>query len=63
LILGAMIPGLLLYLYGLNYLLRDVKNAWVKPAVLAGIILFMLLSEIATDWTVFASQYNWYHLP
>ena len=63
LILGAMIPGLLLYLYGLNYLLRDVKNDWAKPAVLGGIILFMLISEIATDWTVFASQYNWYHLP
>lgn len=63
LILGAMVPGLLLYLYGLNYLLRDVKNDWVKPAVLGGIILFMLVSEIATDWTVFASQYNWYHLP
>jgi hypothetical protein len=63
LILGAMIPCLLLYLYGLNYLLRDAKKPWVKPFVLAVIILFMLVSEIAVDWTVFASQYNWYHLP
>ena len=62
LLLGAMIPFLLLYLYGLNYLLRDVKNRWIKPAALAVIILFMLVSEIATDWTVFSSQYNWYHL-
>jgi hypothetical protein len=62
LILGAMIPCLLLYLYGLNYLLRDAKNPRVKAAALAVIILFMLVSEIATDWTVFASQYNWYHL-
>ena len=63
LILGTMIPGLLLYLYGLNYLLRGAKNSWVKPAVLTAIILFMLISEIVMDWTVFASQYNWYHLP
>jgi hypothetical protein len=63
LILGAMIPCLLLYLFGLNYLLRDAKNNWAKPAALAAIILFMLISEIVTDWTVFGSQYNWYHLP
>jgi hypothetical protein len=63
LILGGMIPFLLVYLYGLNYLLRDAKKTWVKPAVLGAIILFMVVSEIATDWTVFASQYNWYHLP
>ncbi len=62
LILGAMIPGLLLYLYGLDYLLRDAKSRWVKPVSLAVIILFMLISEVATDWPVFASQYNWYHL-
>jgi hypothetical protein len=63
LILGAMVPGLMLYLYGLNYLLQDVKNGRAKPMVLGAIILFMLVSEIATDWTVFSSQYNWYHLP
>jgi hypothetical protein len=62
LILGAMIPGLMLYLYGLNYLLQDVKNGWAKPVTVGAIILFMLISEIATDSTVFSSQYNWYHL-
>lgn len=63
LILGAMIPCLLLYLVGLNYLLATAKFPWIKTAVLAVIILFMLVSEIATDWTVFLSRYNWYHLP
>jgi hypothetical protein len=63
LILGAMVPGLLLYLYGLNYLLQDAKKHWIRPAALGLIILFMLISEIVTDWTVFSSQYNWYHLP
>jgi hypothetical protein len=62
LILGAMVPGLLLYLYGLNYLFQDVKSSWAKPVVLGVIVVFMLVSEIATDWTVFSSQYNWYHL-
>ncbi|HTQ52507.1 MAG TPA: DUF2142 domain-containing protein [Candidatus Acidoferrales bacterium] len=63
LILGAMIPCLLLYFYGLDYLLRDARKPWIKPLVVVMIILFMLVSEIVTDWTVFASQYNWYHLP
>jgi hypothetical protein len=63
LILGAMMPCLLLYLYGLNYLLRDAKKPWVRPVALGVIILFMIVSEIATDWTVLASQYNWYHSP
>jgi hypothetical protein len=62
-ILGAMVPGLMLYLYGLHYLLQGAKNNWAKPLMLGLIILFMLVSEIATDWTVFSSQYNWYHLP
>jgi hypothetical protein len=62
LILGGMIPFLLLYLYGLDYLLRGAKNHFARPIVLAVIILFMLISEIVTDWTVFCSQYNWYHL-
>ncbi len=61
LILGAMIPGLLLYLYGLNYLLREA-NRRVQFIVLVVIILFMLVSEVVTDWTVFSSQYNWYHI-
>ena len=62
LILGALIPFLLLYLYGLDYLLRDLGNNWVRFVALAGMISFMLISESVIDWPVFASQYNWYHL-
>ncbi len=62
LILGALIPFLLLYLYGLDHLLKSVKNKWVRPLILLGMILFMLISEITTDWTVFSSQYNWFHM-
>ncbi|MGA3266546.1 MAG: DUF2142 domain-containing protein [Verrucomicrobiota bacterium] len=61
LILGALVPFLLVLLQGLDYLLRGAKNHWLRPAALGGLILFMLVSEIVTDWPVFASQYNLYH--
>jgi len=61
LILGALIPFLLLYLHGLDCLLRQAGNKWLRPMALAGMILFMLISEIVTDWPVFSSQYNWFH--
>ena len=61
-VLGVLIPFLMLYLYGLDYLLKSVKSNWVRPLVLLGMILFMLTSEIVTDWTVFPSQYNWFHM-
>lgn len=62
LMLGALIPFLLLYVYGLDCLLNRVKVYGIKPLVLTGLILFMLISEIAVDWPVFSSRYNWYHL-
>jgi hypothetical protein len=62
LILGALIPFLLLLLYGINSFLREVKNPRVRPAVIVAMILFMLISEIITDRSVFASQYNWFHM-
>ena len=62
LILGAMVPGLLLYLCGLDYFLQFEKRPWARTATLPYIIFFMLAMEIATDRSVFASQYNWYHL-
>jgi hypothetical protein len=60
--LGALIPFLLLFLYGLDQLLKPVKSCRIRLLVLAGMILLMLTSEIATDWPVFSSQYNWFHL-
>jgi hypothetical protein len=62
LILGVLIPFLLLLLYGVNLLLRGVKNRWVRPLAIIAMILFMLISEIVTDWPVFSSQYNWFHM-
>ena len=62
LILGALIPFFLLYLYGLDRALCCVKNSWVRPLVLSGMILFMLISEIVIDWRLFPNAYNWFHL-
>jgi hypothetical protein len=61
LMLGALIPFLLLFSFGLDCALKRL-GVTVKFSILAAIVLFMLASEIATDWPVFASQYNWFHL-
>jgi hypothetical protein len=62
LMLGALIPFLLLFVYGIDRALSRIKNNWIRPFILIAIILFMLISEIATDWPVFSSEYNWFHL-
>ncbi len=62
LMLGALIPFLLLYVYGLDRALCRVKNNWTRPLVLAGMILFMLISEIFIDWRLFPNAYNWFHM-
>ena len=62
LILGALIPFLLLYLYGLDRVLGRVKNNWIRPLVLIGMILFMQISEIIIDWRLFPNAYNWFHM-
>jgi hypothetical protein len=62
LMLGALIPFLLLYLYGLDRALCRVKNSWIRPLVLAGMILFMLISETVINWRLFPNAYNWFHM-
>jgi len=62
LMLGALIPFLLLFLYGLDRALGWVKARRLRPAVLVAMILFMLISEVATDWPIFPDPYNWFHL-
>ena len=60
--LGALIPFLLLFLYGFDQLLKPLKSYRTRLLILSGMILLMLTSEIATDWPVFSNQYNWFHL-
>jgi hypothetical protein len=61
LMLGALIPFLLLFVYGLNGALKKFSNP-AKFLVLTALILFMLISEITIDWPVFSSAYNWFHM-
>jgi hypothetical protein len=60
--LGALIPFLLLFVYGLH---RGLKRfgATVEWTVLTVMVLAMLVTEIVTDWQVFSNDYNWFHLP
>jgi hypothetical protein len=62
LMLGTLIPFLLLYLYGLDRLLGRVKNGWIRPLVLIGMISFMLISETIIDARLFPNAYNWFHM-
>jgi hypothetical protein len=62
LMLGALIPFMLLYLYGLDRALGWGKNQWLRPVWVVAMILFMLISEIITDWQMFPDAYNWFHL-
>jgi hypothetical protein len=61
-ILGALIPFLLVFVYGLDRASSRIKNHWLQPLLLAAMILFMLIFEIDINRTVFSSQYNWFHM-
>jgi hypothetical protein len=61
LMLGALIPFLLLFTFGLEQAFKKFNNA-IKFAALAALLLFMLASEITIDWQIFPNEYNWFHL-
>ena len=62
LLLGALIPFLLVFVCGLDRVLRR-QGRTIKFVTLMALVGGMLALEIFTDRTVFASPYNWYHLP
>jgi hypothetical protein len=61
LMLGALIPFLLLFVYGIDRALKNFGNS-AKFSALAAIILFMLITEITIDWPIFPNPYNWFHM-
>jgi hypothetical protein len=61
LMLGALIPFLLLFVYGLDCAFKKFGNP-AKFSAVAGIILFMLVTEITIDWPIFPNPYNWFHM-
>jgi hypothetical protein len=62
LLLGFLVPFLLLLVYGLDRLLNRFGTV-AKLITLTVMISAMLTLEVATDWPVFFSQYNWFHMP
>jgi hypothetical protein len=60
LMLGALIPFLLLFTFGLDQAMQKFSSA-IKFAVLAALLLFMLAAEITIDWPIFPNAYNWFH--
>lgn len=61
LMLGALIPFMLLFVYGLDFALKKFGDR-VKFLILGAMILSMLTSEIIMDRPVFLNEYNWFHL-
>jgi len=61
LMLGMLVPFLVLFAGGLDFALKKFGSR-VKFILLAALLLFMLVSEIAIDWKIFPNEYNWFHL-
>jgi hypothetical protein len=63
LVAGLLVPFLTIYFYGLEKLLapfrRYVHPLWVVALIAVG----MFASEVIANHEVFASQYNWWHMP
>jgi len=61
LILGALIPFLLLSVLGLDRCLYRVGTV-TKFSSLGALMIAMLAGEVARNWSIFPSTYNWFHL-
>lgn len=61
LMLGALIPLLLLFAFGLDQALKKFGSR-TKFTSLFTLLLFMLTTEILVDWQIFPNEYNWFHL-
>jgi hypothetical protein len=61
LLLGALVPFLLVFTYGLEWLLKQFSLR-TKFLVLSILLAGMLAAEITIDAPIFANEYNWFHL-
>jgi 4-amino-4-deoxy-L-arabinose transferase-like glycosyltransferase len=60
LLLGALIPFLGLYLYGMHAFLARIKLEKLRTPLIILMLLVMVSSEVYLTAPVFKSQYNWY---
>jgi hypothetical protein len=59
---GALIPFLVLYVYGLDQSIGGRRNHSAHWWVLGGFVALSTFSEIIVSFPVFFSQYNWFHM-
>lgn len=62
LITGALIPFMIVYVYGLKLALQWTHRTWPLVATVVMIVALVTVSEIRVNWAVFSSAYNWFHL-
>ena len=58
--LGALIPFTMLYVYGLNRLLRNQSN--LVLGVVGSIAVTIAFLEVLANSIAFTSAYNWFHM-
>jgi len=61
--LGALVPFLVLYLGGLEVLLGWLRIGFLRLPLLILVVDVIAISQIMYSMDVFASRFNWYHLP
>lgn len=59
---GAMVPFLVLYVTGLDFLMSRARLKFSRLGVLLLIVVLITASEIAITLPAFHSAYNWFHL-
>ncbi len=62
LIIGMLVPFLIVYLGGLDYLLAKLKLTSLREGIVVTIALFVMASEVLLNYVVFKSPYNWFHM-
>ncbi len=62
LIVGAVVPFMILYVTGLDYLMARLRLNVSRLWVLLAIVVLITGCETALSLKVFASPYNWFHL-
>ena len=63
LIMGSLVPFLIMFVGGLDVLLGWLRMRFARVPLLVIMVNFMATAEITYSMQVFASQYNWFHLP
>ncbi len=61
-LLGALIPFMLLFVFGIDRAFNRFGNI-AKVSAVGVIILVMIAGEIVSNLPVFSNPYNWFHLP